>query len=404
MSGGTVTVCTKGLSNGSNASFEVTASAGITIKGGNIVFQTPNSGAAGDLRIVSGTGVKSITGGAFQVGNSSSPEGSTFVISSAVPLYDLSVFSSSVKASLVNDLTINNQLSLNGQLWLNDKNFILGSSAAAISGSLGGAGGMLVTNGNGEVRKTLAASGSYSFPVGTVSGSATAEYSPLTITYAGTVGVKVSNTRHAGVTNNTDFLKRFWSINSTGVTSASFDITASYLAADVVGDENNIAAGRYGSTWTKHGLVNASLKSISIAGLTDKSAALAISGITLCTPPGKPMSGNDQTECAQSPLQTLTATATAPSGSSIVWYDAATGGNLVASPTINAVGTVTYYAASRDNTDGCESVDRIAVTLTINARPAAPTSNGDQACLRHLACANPNSGGYCTIGVQRCLV
>ena len=380
MTGGTVPVCTKGLNNGSNASFEVSARAEITMSGGNVVFQASNSvTAGGDLKIVPGTGIKTISGGSFQLGSSSSPPGSTFIINSAVPLYDLSIFNSSVKANLANDLTINNQLTLNGQLWLNDKNLVLRPSAAAINGSLGGTGGMVVTNGDGEVRKILAASGSYSFPVGTVPGSGTAEYSPVTITYAGTAGVKVSNTRHTGITNSTDFLKRFWSINSTGVTSASFDVTASYLAADVVGDETNIAAGRYGSTWTKHGVVNASLKSISVAGLTEKST-LAISGIALCTPPEKPTSGGNETVCVQSPVQTLAATATAPSsGSSVVWYDAATGGSVVSSPTLNAVGTVTYYAASKDNTDGCESVERIPVTLTINARPAPPTSNGDQA-------------------------
>ena len=388
--GGTTTI-TGGLVNVSTightgslpqgyGSFHMSLSTKLTISGNAlIVIHKPNGGSAGDISILNSTGTKSITGGAFQLGSPSSPPGSTFVINSAVPLYDLSVFNNSVKASLANDLTISNQLTLNGQLWLNDKNLILGASATAINGSLGGTGGMLVTNGNGEVRKTLAASGSYSFPVGTVSGSGTAEYSPLTITYAGTVGVKVSNTRHAGVTNNTDFLKRFWSINSVGVTSAGFDVTASYLAADVVGDETNIAAGKYGSTWTKHGVVNASLKSISITGLTDKST-LTISGITLCTPPEKPTSGGNQTACALSPVQTLTATTTAPSGSSIVWYDAATGGNVVSSPILNAVGTVTYYAASRDNTDGCESVERTSVTLTINARPAAPTGNDQAVC------------------------
>ncbi|HEV2830369.1 MAG TPA: hypothetical protein VGW31_00190, partial [Hanamia sp.] len=43
-----------------------------------------------------------------------------------------------------------------------------------------------------------------------------------------------------------------------------------------------------------------------------------------------PTSDGDQTECAKSPIQTLTATAT---GGTITWYDAASGGNVVASPT-----------------------------------------------------------------------
>ncbi|MET2986684.1 Ig-like domain-containing protein, partial [Aureibaculum conchae] len=81
--------------------------------------------------------------------------------------------------------------------------------------------------------------------------------------------------------------------------------------------------------------------------------------------PTAPVSGGNQTECAAIPAQTLTSTATAPGGSSVVWYDAATGGNVVATPTLSTIGTVTYYAGSTDNTTNCESATRTAVTLTI---------------------------------------
>ncbi|WP_166638530.1 Ig-like domain-containing protein [Maribacter spongiicola] len=99
--------------------------------------------------------------------------------------------------------------------------------------------------------------------------------------------------------------------------------------------------------------------------------------LTVNTAPPVPTSGGDITECEQDPLQTLTATATPPSGASIIWYDALTGGNVVASPTLNAVGTVTYYAESNDTVNGCPSVGRTAVTLTIQPAPVAPTSGGD---------------------------
>ncbi len=88
----------------------------------------------------------------------------------------------------------------------------------------------------------------------------------------------------------------------------------------------------------------------------------------------------DVTECEQTPLQTLTATAIAPAGSSVVWYDAATGGNVVATPTLNAVGTITYYAESIENTTSCISLNRLAVTLTINPAPAAPTATDVTEC------------------------
>jgi hypothetical protein len=86
-----------------------------------------------------------------------------------------------------------------------------------------------------------------------------------------------------------------------------------------------------------------------------------------------PSSGGDQvdTYCPPSPMPNLTATATVPSGHTIVWYNAATGGATVASPTLNSVGTVTYYAAALHTATGCESNTRTAVTLTINAAPPA---------------------------------
>lgn len=86
-----------------------------------------------------------------------------------------------------------------------------------------------------------------------------------------------------------------------------------------------------------------------------------------------PTSGGNQTQttCAANPNPTLTATATVPAGHSIVWYDAPTAGNVVVNPTLTGTGSVTYYAASVNNSTGCESGTRTAVTLTINPMPTS---------------------------------
>lgn len=92
-----------------------------------------------------------------------------------------------------------------------------------------------------------------------------------------------------------------------------------------------------------------------------------------------PVSGGDQTHtvCPPDPVPTLTASATVPPGHTITWYDAPTGGNVVVSPTLNYIGTITYYASSRDNNTTCVSNTRTPVTLTINAAPPATiTPNG----------------------------
>ena len=59
----------------------------------------------------------------------------------------------------------------------------------------------------------------------------------------------------------------------------------------------------------------------------------------------------------------------------VTWYTAATDGVIVASPTLNSISSVTYYAEYNNGT--CDSLTRTAVTLTIDAVPLAPTSLGD---------------------------
>ncbi|MES2427562.1 MAG: gliding motility-associated C-terminal domain-containing protein [Bacteroidota bacterium] len=98
--------------------------------------------------------------------------------------------------------------------------------------------------------------------------------------------------------------------------------------------------------------------------------------LTINASPVAPVSGGDQVICAIDPIQTLTATATTDPGNAITWYDAAIGGNIVTAPTLNIVGTKTYYAEANNST--CTSLTRTAVTLTINASPIAPVSGGDQ--------------------------
>jgi type IX secretion system substrate protein/Ig-like domain-containing protein len=94
-----------------------------------------------------------------------------------------------------------------------------------------------------------------------------------------------------------------------------------------------------------------------------------------------PVSDGDQTQCAQAPVQTLTAVATVTTGSNIVWYDTPSGGNIVVSPTLNTVGTITYYAeAYKILSPACHSAIRIPVTLSINAEPKLLITNPAPVC------------------------
>ncbi len=65
----------------------------------------------------------------------------------------------------------------------------------------------------------------------------------------------------------------------------------------------------------------------------------------------------NQTYCDGETVELIAVT-----GSNIVWYDASTGGNIVPTGTAIVSGT-TYYASQTVN--GCESSDRLAVTMTL---------------------------------------
>ncbi len=108
--------------------------------------------------------------------------------------------------------------------------------------------------------------------------------------------------------------------------------------------------------------------------VTDNTAVTA----GLPSVPAAPVSGGDLEECAEDPLQTLTAVATVPEGATVVWYDSPSGGNVVTDPVLDAVGTVTYYAEARKGT--LTSLTRTAVTLTIHALPGVVITDPAVAC------------------------
>jgi hypothetical protein len=81
---------------------------------------------------------------------------------------------------------------------------------------------------------------------------------------------------------------------------------------------------------------------------------------------------SDQAFCsATSPtVASLTATGTAPQ-----WYSASTGGTALSTSTA-LTNSTTYYATQ--TIDGCESVSRTPVVVTVNTNPSAPTGSATQ--------------------------
>ncbi|XCF06681.1 gliding motility-associated C-terminal domain-containing protein [Tamlana crocina] len=83
-----------------------------------------------------------------------------------------------------------------------------------------------------------------------------------------------------------------------------------------------------------------------------------------------PTANSPQEFCDSATVADLVAT-----GDNIQWYDAATGGNLLAS-TDTLVNGATYYASQTDPAKNCESATRTAVNVNIYTSPNAGNPNG----------------------------
>jgi len=96
---------------------------------------------------------------------------------------------------------------------------------------------------------------------------------------------------------------------------------------------------------------------------------------TECTAPSAPEKGGDLAICANETIQALAVTV--GDDETADWYDAGSGGNLLASGILSYTPTSagTYYAEARNTTTGCLSTSRTGVTLAINDNPAVPIAN-----------------------------
>ncbi len=110
--------------------------------------------------------------------------------------------------------------------------------------------------------------------------------------------------------------------------------------------------------------------------------------------------GNSIAQIAES----ITAIATPPAGSSLVWYDAESGGSQITDPTQVGIGSSIFWATSVDDTTGCESAERLMVTLEVFDLPSVtftapadfPVNAGVQL---GLGGGTPEGGVYSGLGV-----
>ncbi|WP_291087368.1 choice-of-anchor D domain-containing protein [Flavobacterium sp. BFFFF1] len=198
-----------------------------------------------------------------------------------------------VGATLGTDVTINTALVLtNGLINLSTFNMTL-AAAATTSGA--SANSFVIADGTGEMRKTYAGTGSFTFPVGDNTG--TAEFSPATLNFtagsfsAAYAGIRVIDAKQPNNSAPTNFITRYWSIGASGITSPTYNFSGTYVAADINGTETTSDSGRWdGAGWT----LGATLASntVSITGLTTLTATNHCTGGNPLAPAEIDVQGN----------------------------------------------------------------------------------------------------------------
>jgi hypothetical protein len=110
----------------------------------------------------------------------------------------------------------------------------------------------------GILNKVVSATGTnYVFPIG----SGGTEYAPATVNFSAgsfataTLGLAVENTIHPNWSSAASYINRYWSLTSTGITAPTYDFSATYPAADVVGSITaNFKSNQWdGSDWSNGG-------------------------------------------------------------------------------------------------------------------------------------------------------
>ncbi len=277
------------------------------------------------------------------------------------------------------DQYVNGTLTItSGKLNIGTHDLILGTSSPAVAGSFSSA-NMIIANGGGQVKKMFSANGSYLFPIG----DNTSIYSPITLNVSGSayssayVGVKVTKAKQPMNVNVSNYLNRYWSVATSGITSPSYSVTgATYTAGDVTGTEANISMGQYPGSlpWHKFGATNTSTHTLTSTAVT--TATSDFTGITTANPVATISAGT--AICPGNSTSLSVSTFTADPSVSYSWAPGASlssvsGTTVTATPTVTTTYTMTV-------TDGNGFTGTATSVVTVNALPAISAGSGVAIC------------------------
>jgi len=177
--------------------------------------------------------------------------------------------------SLSTDITVNNTLTLTSGLLYTSNDTLTVNGNISVT-SPGSAKMIVLDDGTsfGRLKLKTSSNKSYLFPVG--DSRNTDEYSPITVNLttgsnsSSYISVNLQNLKDPNNSSLTNYLKRYWHITPSGLTTFSYDITINYLNADVTGTESSIYFGKYDNgIWTLLGQPNITTNTFTSTALSE---------------------------------------------------------------------------------------------------------------------------------------
>lgn len=191
---------------------------------------------------------------------------------------------STIAAVLGTPLVVNSTLVLtNGIVDLGANMLTLGTTSSAGTLTGGSSSSYVIADKTigGSFKRFTPTASSYTFPIGDASGTADGtQYSPATVNLTSAtlasayLQMNVEDYKEPNNEATTDFINRYWNLNGSGVTNATYNFTGTYLPVDIVGTESTSKSGRYATSsgWTEG--ANLSSNTVSLTGLTTTSGAI----------------------------------------------------------------------------------------------------------------------------------
>ncbi len=265
-------------------------------------------------------------------------------------------------------------LSVYGTLTLNTGNLSVGTQSllfgqsASVTGNPGfSAANMIVADGGGFVAKfaDFGYQATFTYPVGDNNG--TPEYSPITLAFTsgtftgGSSYVSLRNTHNTHDNSTTNYLNRYWTVNTSGYNSFSCNVLAHYVQADVIGIESKMKCGKWNGAWTKY-----TTPSDSVNNYFTANGVTSFSEFTMLDAAAVTIDEGATEEVCQDGVLMLHATASGAPALSYSWSGGlGTGATSTAVPS-NTPSITTYTVTV---TDGNGLTATASITVTVNEAP-----------------------------------